>query len=106
MRTKIAAGVAALAIGVGAMAGCSVEKTVSQSELESKSKEVLQPKYNVPLNQVKCKGGLKAKAGSTQQCALEGGGQWQLLTATATDDSGKFTVNAIPGVVAQPEWAK
>jgi hypothetical protein len=53
-----------------------------------------------------CKGGLKAEAGATQECVIEGDGQWQLVTTTATDDKGKFNANAIPGTVAKPDWVK
>ncbi|MFT3901529.1 MAG: DUF4333 domain-containing protein [Gordonia sp. (in: high G+C Gram-positive bacteria)] len=105
MRTKIAAGIGMLAISMGALAGCSFEKSVSKSDLEAKSKDAIAAQ--VPgLTQVKCKGNLKAKAGEKQECAIEHHGNWQLLTATATDDKGKFNVNTVPGLVPQPEWAK
>ncbi|GED96172.1 DUF4333 domain-containing protein [Gordonia crocea] len=104
------------AVGAGALVfataltGCSVSgsagKTISQSELESKSKAALQPQVQVTLNQLKCKGGLKAEAGATQECAIEFGGKWQLVAVNATDDKGNFHVKTVPGIVPQPDWAK
>lgn len=105
MRTRIACGVGAAAMLLATLTGCTVTKTVSQSELETKTTEALQPKFNEVIT-THCKGGLTAKTGSTQECVITAGGQWQLVTVTATDDSGKFNANAIPGTVPQPEWVK
>jgi hypothetical protein len=110
MRNRIASGIGVAAIVVAALTGCNVSasvggNTISQAELEKETANVLQPKFNVPIT-AHCKGGLKAEAGATQECVIEGDGQWQLVTTTATDDKGKFNANAIPGTVAKPDWVK
>jgi beta-lactamase class A len=110
MRTKIACGIGAAALVLASLTGCSFSasagsKTISQSELETKSKAALQPQVQVTLNQLKCKGGLEAKAGATQECAIEFDGKWQLVAVNATDDKGNFHVKTVPGIVPQPEWA-
>ncbi len=110
MRTRFATGIGAAALVVASLTGCnlsaSVGKTISQSELESKAKAALQPQVQVTLNQLKCKGALEAKAGATQECAIEFDGKWQMVAANATDDKGNFHVKTVPGIVAQPDWAK
>jgi len=108
MRTTIIRAVGAGALIVATtLTGCSfsASKTINQSELEAKTAQALQPKFNETIT-AHCKGGLKAKVGETQECAITAGGKWQLVTAKATDDNGKFHVNTVPGIVPQPEWAK
>ncbi|MFZ2511394.1 MAG: DUF4333 domain-containing protein [Gordonia sp. (in: high G+C Gram-positive bacteria)] len=104
MRTKIAASIGAAALMIVGLAGCSVSKTIDQSELQTKTAQALQPSFNQPIT-VECKGSLEAKVGATQECALTDGTLWQLVTVTATDDEGKFNAEAVPGVVEKPDWA-
>ncbi|MFT3661788.1 MAG: DUF4333 domain-containing protein [Gordonia sp. (in: high G+C Gram-positive bacteria)] len=105
MRTRIAGGIAAAALTLTALTGCSFGKSIDKAELETQTQKALQPQFSLPIT-VQCKGDLKAEEGATQECALEGASEWQLVTVTATGDDGTFNAKAVPGVVDKPSWAK
>lgn len=87
---RLAATLAAAAVAVAALSGCSAlsERSVSRADLESAVKQLIEEQSGQPVESVTCDGDLAGDVGASVHCTATVEGEPVGLTVTATDVDG------------------
>ncbi|WP_169792059.1 DUF4333 domain-containing protein [Jiangella muralis] len=90
MPGRLPAALAAAALTVAALAGCSAlgDRSVPRSDLEGAVKQLMEEQSGQPVDAVSCDGDLAGEVGASVRCTATVSGEEVGLTVTTTDVDG------------------
>lgn len=103
-RPRLAATLAAAAVAVAALSGCSVlgDRSVPASELEDAVQQLMEEQSGHPVESVSCDGDLAGEVGSSTHCTATVDGETVGLTVSTTDVDGNDVRYEVRNDTASP----
>jgi hypothetical protein len=101
---RLAAALAAAAVTVAALSGCSVlgDRSVPESDLETAVKQLMEEQSGHPVESVTCDGDLPGEVDATVRCTATVDGETVGLVVTATDVDGNDVRYEVRNETATP----